>query len=431
MGKISLVSSKYIVNASIEIDGVGDRPDFIGAIFGQTEGLLGSELELRELQRSGRIGRIEVNTENRNGKTAGAIIIPSSLDKAETAIIAAALEIIQRIGPCNAKVHVQNIEDVRISKRNFVLQRAKELLRAMMDTMMPDSTELAEEVITSVRSMECIEYGRDRLPAGPGIDESEEVIVVEGRADVINLLKAGFKNVIAMNGTSVPATVIELSHKKDIILFVDGDRGGNLIIRDMLTQAEVDFVTKAPDGKEVEELAKKEIHKALRSKITAEQAKHEIESIDTSQSIRKPMISDRNTRDARDKQRPRDPRDMRDQRRPEGQQSQAAPAAQAPAVDASPGEKTRFREMMEELIGTKGAYLLDSKLTILGKVPLSELATTIKSLNSGIYAVVLDGSIDTELASLAERANVRHLIGMDSNVHGQGATLRVMTAADL
>ncbi|MEK6822551.1 MAG: DNA primase DnaG [Nanoarchaeota archaeon] len=431
MGKISLVSSKYIVNASIEIDGVVDRPDVIGAIFGQTEGLLGSELELRELQRSGRIGRIEVNTENRNGKTAGAIIIPSSLDKAETAIIAAALEIIQRIGPCNAKVHVQNIEDVRISKRNFVLQRAKELLRAMMDTMMPDSTELAEEVITSVRSMECIEYGRDRLPAGPGIDESEEVIVVEGRADVINLLKAGFKNVIAMNGTSVPATVIELSHKKDIILFVDGDRGGNLIIRDMLTQAEVDFVTKAPDGKEVEELAKKEIHKALRSKITAEQAKHEIESIDTSQSIRKPMISDRNTRDARDKQRPRDPRDMRDQRRPEGQQSQAAPAAQAPAVDASPGEKTRFREMMEELIGTKGAYLLDSKLTILGKVPLSELATTIKSLNSGIYAVVLDGSIDTELASLAERANVRHLIGMDSNVHGQGATLRVMTAADL
>ena len=122
---------------------------------------------------------------------------------------------------------------------------------------------------------------------------------------------------------------------------------------------------------------------------------------------------------------------MRDQRRPEAQQSQAAPAAQAPAVDASPGEKTRFREMMEELIGTKGAYLLDSKLTILGKVPLSELATTIKSLNSGIYAVVLDGSIDTELASLAERANVRHLIGMDSNVHGQGATLRVMTAADL
>jgi DNA primase len=432
MGKISLVSSKYIVNATIEIDGVVDRPDVIGAIFGQTEGLLGSELELRELQRSGRIGRIEVNTENRGGKTQGSIVIPSSLDKAETAIIGAALEIIQRIGPCNARVRVQNIEDVRISKRNFVLQRAKELLRTMMDTMMPDSTELAEEVINSVRSMECVEYGRDRLPAGPGVDESEEVIVVEGRADVITLLKAGFKNVIALNGTSVPPTVIELSHKKDIILFVDGDRGGNLIIRDMLTQAEVDFVTKAPDGKEVEELAKKEIHKALRSKITAEQAKHELESVDTSQSIRKPMIAGDRREERRD--------DRRDRRRPDGR-PEAGPSArpmrseQAPpraaTAEATPEEKNRFREMMEELIGTKGAYLLDNKLTILGKVPLSELATTIKSLNSGIYAVVLDGNIDEELASLAERANVRHIIGMDSNLNGESQTLHVMTAADL
>lgn len=425
MGKISLVSSKYIVHATIEIDGVVDRPDVIGAIFGQTEGLLGSELELRELQRSGRIGRIEVNTENRSGKTQGSIIIPSSLDKAETAIIAAALEIIQRIGPCNARVRVNNIEDVRISKRNFVLQRAKELLRTMMDTMMPDSTELAEEVINSVRTMECVEYGKDRLPAGPDVDASDELIVVEGRADVINLLKAGFKNVVAMNGTSVPATVIELSHKKDVILFVDGDRGGNLIIRDMLAQAEVDFVTKAPDGKEVEELAKKEIHKALRSKITAEQAKHEIDNIDTSQAIRKPMINNDRPQQ-RDDRRPRVPerRDMRDNREP---RRDAPPQA---AAEATVEEKDKFRAMMEELIGTKGAYLLDSKLSILGKVPLSELATTIKSLNSGIYAVVLDGNIDAELASLAERANVRHIVGMDSELHGKTG-VNVMTAADL
>jgi len=129
MGKISPVSSKYIVNASIDIDGVVDRPDVIGAVFGQTEGLLGSELELRELQRSGRIGRIEVNVDTKSGKTQGAIVIPSSLDKAETAIVGAALEIIQRIGPCNAKIKVTNIEDVRVSKRNFVVERAKELLR--------------------------------------------------------------------------------------------------------------------------------------------------------------------------------------------------------------------------------------------------------------------------------------------------------------
>ena len=139
MGKMSPVSSKYIVHAAIDIEGVVDRPDVIGAIFGQTEGLLGSELELRELQRSGRIGRIEVNIDTRSGKSKGAIIIPSSLDKAETSIVAAALEIIQRIGPCNARIHVERIEDVRVSKRNFVVERAKELLRNMMDSQMPDS----------------------------------------------------------------------------------------------------------------------------------------------------------------------------------------------------------------------------------------------------------------------------------------------------
>src|SRR3990172_98194 len=296
MGKISPVSSKYIVNSTIEIEGVVDRPDVIGAIFGQTEGLLGEDLELRELQRSGRIGRIEVNIEVKGGKSIGQIIIPSSLDKAETAIVGAALEVIQRIGPCNAKVKVQNIEDVRISKRSFVIERAKQLLKQMMDQIMPDSQEIAEEVTHSVRIMEVTEYGKDRLPAGPGIEESDEVIVVEGRADVINLLKHGFKNAIAMNGTSVPQTVIELRHREDIVAFVDGDRGGNLIIRDMLNVAEVDFVTRAPDGKEVEELAKKEIHKALRSRITAEQAKLELAANDTSQSIRRPMMRETTNR---------------------------------------------------------------------------------------------------------------------------------------
>ena len=225
MGKISPVAAKYIVTASIEIDGVVDRPDVIGAIFGQTEGLLGSELELRELQRSGRIGRIEVNVDTRTGKTKGELIVPSSLDKAETAIIAAAFEIIQRIGPCNAKIRIQKIEDVRISKRNFVVERAKELLKNLMDTGMPDSQELADEVSHSVRVMEIQEYGRDRLPAGPGIDEAEDVIIVEGRADVLTLLKNSIKNVIAMNGSVVPQTIIDLSKKKEVTAFMAGDRG--------------------------------------------------------------------------------------------------------------------------------------------------------------------------------------------------------------
>lgn len=420
MGKISPVSSKYIINSTIEIEGVVDRPDVIGAIFGQTEGLLGEDLELRELQRSGRIGRIEVNIEVKGGKSIGQIIIPSSLDKAETAIVGAALEVIQRIGPCNAKVKVQNIEDVRISKRSFVIERAKQLLKQMMDQIMPDSQEIAEEVAHSVRIMEITEYGKDRLPAGPGIEESDEVIVVEGRADVINMLKNGFKNVIAMNGTSVPQTVIELSHRKDIVAFVDGDRGGNLIIRDMLNVAEVDFVTRAPDGKEVEELAKKEIHKALRSRITAEQAKLEIGNIDTSQAIRKPMM-----------QRPLPPA----RTGPVPVAVQARPVGVPPVRSAKPvlrdEERRRLGEMLEGLIGTRGAYVLDDKMNVLGKVPFTELNSTLKSLNTGVYAVVFDGVVDSQLVEVAEKSTIKHIIAMDTKVDAAESRLNIVTAAML
>ncbi|MEM3154462.1 MAG: DNA primase DnaG [Candidatus Woesearchaeota archaeon] len=414
MGKISPVSSKYIVNATIEVEGVVDRPDVIGAVFGQTEGLLGEDLELRELQRSGRIGRIEVNMETKGGKSIGQIIIPSSLDKAETAIVGAALEVIQRIGPCNAKVKVHNIEDVRISKRNFVVERAKQLLKQMMDSVMPDSQEIADEVAHSVRVMEVTEYGKDRLPAGPGIDEADEVIVVEGRADVVNLLKHGFKNVIAMNGTSIPPTIVELSHRKDIVAFVDGDRGGNLILRDLLNIAEIDFVTRAPDGKEVEELAKKEIHKALRSRITAEQAKLELASMNTSESIRKPMIA-----------RPLPPHRPQQGVRP-------APASRPSSRPIlRDDEKKRLGEMLEGLIGTRGAYVLDEKMNVLGKVPFTELNSTLRSLNTGVYAVVFDGIVEPGLVEIAEKSTIKHIIAMDSKVDPADCRINIVTAAML
>ncbi len=422
MGKISPVSSKYIINATIEIEGVVDRPDVIGAIFGQTEGLLGSDLELRELQRSGRIGRIEVNVETRSGKTQGQIVIPSSLDKAETCIVAAALEIIQRIGPCNAKVKVNNIEDVRISKRNFVVDRAKSLLKHLMDTVMPDSQEIADEVAYSVRVMEITEFGKERLPAGPGIEDADELIVVEGRADVLTLLKHSFKNVIAMNGTSVPRTIIELSKQKEVTIFVDGDRGGNLIIKDMLNVAEVDFVTKAPDGKEVEELTKKELHKALRSKITSEQAKLELASIDTNNVVRRPMI------------RRHDPSRAAPMRTsaPLPHRPHSAPARPQFVKKAmSPGEKQKFSGVLESLLGTRGAVVLDDKLNVLGKVPFTELASTLKSLHTGVYAVVFDGVVDKGLIDTAERTSVKHVVAMDSKVKNNETKLNIITASEL
>ena len=419
MGKISPVASKYIIHTNIDIEGVVDRPGVIGAIFGQTEGLLGADLELRELQKSGRIGRIEVNTETRTGKTKGTIIIPSSLDKAETSIVGAALEIIQRIGPCNAKLEVFNIEDVRISKRSMVVERAKELLKKMMENTMPDSQELADEVTASVRVMEIVEYGKDRLPAGPAIDESDEVIVVEGRADVLNLLKHGFKNAIAINGTSVPETIVELCSKKVVTAFVDGDRGGNLIIKELTQVADIDFVTKAPDGKEVEEITKKEIHKAIRSRISGEQAKLELsrEPDRTSMELvkRQPYPQQHHSQPF---QRPMQQR----------QYPTAPPPMRRPQI--SPEEKSKFKSMLEDLIGTRGAEVLDAKLSVLGKVPISEIHTTLKSIHNA-HAVVFDGSIEREIVKAAEESNVKFLIGMDSKIKPYETRVNLLTVSDL
>ncbi|MBI1935042.1 DNA primase [Candidatus Woesearchaeota archaeon] len=412
MGKISPVAAKYIIHTNIDIEGVVDRPDVIGAIFGQTEGLLGADLELRELQKSGRIGRIEVNTETRTGKTKGTIIIPSSLDKAETSIVGAALEIIQRIGPCNAKLEVTNIEDVRVSKRSMVVERAKELLKKMMENTMPDSQELADEVTASVRVMEIVEYGKDRLPAGPAIDESDELLVVEGRADVLNLLKHGFKNAIAINGTSVPETIVELCKKKVVTAFVDGDRGGNLIIKELTAVADIDFVTKAPDGKEVEEITKKEIHKAIRSRISGEQAKLEL----SKEPERTAMELVRRPHHHQQFQRP--------MQRP----FQPMPNIRKPQM--SNEERSAFKSMLEDLIGTRGAEILDSKLAVMGKVPVSEVQTALKSI-SNAYAVVFDGSIEREIVKAAEESNVRFLVGMDSKIRPNETRVSLLTVNEV
>jgi len=415
MGKISLISAKYIVHASIEIKGAVDKPDVIGAIFGQTEGLLGSDLELRELQRSGRIGRIEVNVTTTGGITRGTIIIPSSLDKAETSIVGAALEIIQRIGPCESKIKVEKIEDVRISKRGFVLGRAKELLKHLQEEVLPQSQELADEVAESVRVLEIQEFGADRLPAGPGVNESEEVIVVEGRADVLCLLKHGITNVIGINGTSVPNTIKELSRKKVVTAFVDGDRGGELIIKELVSTCELDFFTQAPSGKEVEELSKKEIFNALRNKKSADK------ETEKAQKEVKKIIEKKTEKLVESKPIPTKP-----------VLKGKVPIVPAKKVMTKTGitdeDKEIFREILEDLIGTRAACVLDSELEILGKVPLAELGSTIKNIED-VYAVVLDGDIDQTLVDTAEKTKINVLVGMDKK--GKSAKLILLCVDEL
>src|SRR3989344_6711324 len=248
MAKISPVSIKYMIHANFVAEGALEKPDVIGAIFGQTEGLLGADLEMRELQKEGKIGRIEVDLERENKKTTGVIKIPTALDKSETTLIAAAVETIDRIGPSDAQIEITKIEDVRGSKRDFIIERAKKLMGEVHGSM--ESREISEQIKGSSR-VDIKEYGNEKLPSGDL--SSREIIVVEGRADVVNLLKCGVKNVIAMNGTNLPEAIRELSREKDITLFVDGDRGGKLIARNVVDNARIKDIAVAPDGKEVEE----------------------------------------------------------------------------------------------------------------------------------------------------------------------------------
>jgi len=262
-------TTKYLIHLTLQIEGVVDKPDVVGAIFGQTEGLLGEDLDLRDLQRTGRVGRIDVQITTKRGETKGEILISSSLDRAETALLASSLETIDRVGPCTAHVMVDRIEDIRVTKRRRIVERAKEILLENFDEGSINSDELLDEVREAIR-IEKLEYlGEERVHAGPHVMVSDAIIIVEGRADVINLLRHGIKNAVAVEGTNIPQIIIDLCTQKTATTLLDGDRGGDLILRELLQVAEIDFVAYCPRGKSVEEMSRKEIVKALRNKVPA------------------------------------------------------------------------------------------------------------------------------------------------------------------
>lgn len=258
-------TSKYLIHATVTADGVVERSDVVGAIFGQTEGLLGDELDLRELQQSSKVGRIDVEIDSDAGRSHGSVTIATSLDKVATATLAAALESLTRVGPCKATLEVEDIEDVRAAKRRRVVERAKELLATAFDDSMMSSEEILREVREHARVADISEY--DGLPAGPRVEESDAIVVVEGRADVLQLLKYGIKNAIAVEGTDVPEAVATLTQDRTVTAFLDGDRGGDLILKELSQVGEVDYVAFAPEGKSVEDLLHHEVFESLREKV--------------------------------------------------------------------------------------------------------------------------------------------------------------------
>lgn len=260
---------KYQIRADIKVNGTVQRKDIIGAIMGQTEGLLGDELELRKLQRTARIGHVDVETETKGGKVHGLILIPSSLDNVETAIIASALETIDRIGPCSAKISVVAIQDIRATKRTAVVDRAKELLLGLVNSGEAASKTVIEEVRSVLTTGTATSF--HGLTCGPNIESSSSLIIVEGRNDVRNLLNCGIKNAISADGAgTMKQELIDLANGKEtVVLAIDGDRGGEMLFSQLMETLKVDFVAQAPVGQEWELLPQKTVTKCLSMKVDA------------------------------------------------------------------------------------------------------------------------------------------------------------------
>ena len=353
MAKVSPVSVKYMIYATFESEGPVEKPDVIGAIFGQTEGLLGPDLEMRELQKEGKIGRIEVELNTVDGKTVGEIKLPSALDKSETTIIAATLETIDKIGPTEAKIIINKIEDVRGSKRDYIIERAKKLLAGLENS---GDKGMAKTLKEESRVERIQEYGSERLPAGDL--SGDEIIVVEGRADVINLLRNRINNVIGMDGSKLPKTIAELGKDKEITLFVDGDRGGKLIAKNVCDNAKISYIASAPDGKEVEELTGKEIIQSLRKRVLPEE------------------FFNKNGNG-----------------------------------NHSFGEdiKSVVKNKYEEILGTKKAMLIGKNFEILRVVSGNETFGALERAKNKVLAVIIDGIATKNLIKLCEENGVSHV----------------------
>jgi len=376
--------AKYLIRAKIVVDGIVEKHDIVGALFGQTEGLLGSEFDLRSLQDKGRVGRIIVNTKVQNNRTQGEILIPSNLDRIETALLAAMIETVDRVGPYDAELKVVDIQDLRIEKIKKIVERTVELLKVWGKDKTPDLKEVVRSIQEYLKAPEPISYGPEGLPAGPDVDKSDTLIVVEGRADVINLLRYGYMNAIAIGGARrVPDTIKNLANTKKIVLLVDGDHGGDLILKEVLRTLKVDYVARAPLNREVEELTGKEIEEVLNNaqpvfNFLEERVKSGDKEAELLLQIQKKLHK-----------------------------------IQEEYVESeSISIPVNVVESAKNMQGTLESTIYSADWSEIKKLPVRDLVAELESMEPGkVYAILMDGIITQRLIDVASSKNIKLIIG--------------------
>ncbi len=384
---------KYNVKIRFDVDGIVEKADIIGALFGQTEGLLGPEMNLNELQRASKVGRIEVVLDVKSNKSSGEVIIPMSTDISTAALIAAAVETIDKVGPFNAKFVLSTIEDVRELKKRMIVDRAKKIVQEWATKSISESEYMLRDIYEAVKPAKLTTYGKEQLACGVGVYDSDWIILVEGRADVINLLRAGYDNAIAIEGARIPESVIKLSKEKSrVVAFLDGDRAADLILRELQNTIRVDRVFRAPQGREVEDLTPVEIQEILRDVTEARVREKEKES-DTVE---------------RDRDRDVDYRQrlVREERRDDERRFRQ----KGTEFSIDDNLLNRAKEVFGSINEALEAIALDSTMQERFKVPVSEVVHRL-STERDVKYLMLDGIITQRLLDAAKDAGVECIVG--------------------
>ena len=405
---------KYHVKLKFEVDGLVEKADIIGAIFGQTEGLLGPEMNLNELQKVSKVGRIEVNVDTKPNMAKGDALIPMSTDISTAALIAAAIESIDKVGPFQAKFALVGIDDIRAIKKKVIVDRAKKIVQEWATKTISEGEEMLKDVYDATKPGKLTAFGKAQLACGTGVFDSDWIILVEGRADVINLLRAGFDNAIAIEGAKIDETVTRLTEGKKVIAFLDGDRAGDLILKELQGLVQIDKVLRAPSGREVEECTPLEIADILKEAIPFVSANGQ-----QSQSIPQPQSDHRQTqRHAKQTQFDRD------------QQQEPHAIASGNELKDIPEILSVVREVYPQINETLEAIILDSSLKTLLKIPVSDVVKKLDS-TEGAKFLVLDGIVTQRLVEAADKVGIEYIIGHRTGEIKKSTDIRVRTFGDM
>ena len=383
---------KYHVKLKFEVDGIVEKADIIGAIFGQTEGLLGPEMNLNELQKVSKVGRIEVNVDTKSNTTKGDALLPMSTDISTAALISAAIESIDKVGPFQGKFLLVGIDDIRAIKKKVIVDRAKKIIQEWATKTISEGEEMLRDVYDASKPGKLTTFGKAQLACGTGVFESPYIILVEGRADVINLLRAGFDNSIAIEGAKIDETITNLTSGKKVIAFLDGDRAADLILKELQGLVKIDKVFRAPTGKEVEECTPLEISEIL--KDVAETASEQLEAPVQQQqkSTRKPRAyANNNSASAY-------------------QEVSHSNTHNGEKVNDDPQITSAVKEVYPQINETLEALILDNSMQVLLKVPVSEIIKRLDSLE-GARFLVMDGIITQRLIDAAYSAGIEYVVG--------------------